>query len=106
MSNENVYGVQVYSTRELVPVELEAQLVHSPYVSEVSTDALIAMGVVFFRDSEHAQGAFAEQFNGRGFYTQLFADEKTGKIGNVVMLNQPCKIAWVQADGVNREMEP
>lgn len=98
------FGIQFYSSRE---VEITPDLlVPTPYESMETTNKLIAAGVVFFRDSEHAQGAFSEVFVGDGFYTQVHINEKTGEIVSTIMANQPCVISRVFPDGVTRVMQP
>lgn len=101
---EYTYGIQLYSR---VPVDLAnlAELIcPTPYESQPVTEALLQGGVVFYRDSEHTQGAFSvDTFKGWGYYTQLYAHEDTGEILSVVWDNFPCHINWVKPDAVNSD---
>jgi len=100
------FGIQIYSSKPIALEAIPTLVVPSPYESMETTNALIAQGVVFFRDSEHAQGAFSETFVGDGFYTQMQINETTGAVIKTLMHNHNCHILRVFPDGVTREMEP
>lgn len=96
------FGIQLYSKQPITSKQISDWLVPTPYESMESTNSMIGAGVVFFRDSEHAQGAFAEAFCGDGFYSQWFVNEKTGEVLEEVILNRPVFVDWVKAEGVHR----
>lgn len=98
----DILGTQIYSKTELVAADLQKLCWPSPYIDDAATDAGIAVGIVFIRDSEHGQGAYSEEYKGPGFYTQVELDEKSGEVTKVITLNQKCEIEWVKPDGVHR----
>ena len=93
---ESVIGVQIYSSKPLHVVELPNLVKNDPYVEDANKTALKDCGVVFYRNSDHANSAIAcTSHKGATFYTQLYIDKKTGEVGQVFLLNVPRNVEFI-----------
>jgi hypothetical protein len=96
-------NVQIYSTEPL-PDSLAIR--RDAYKDEEMQGALKNIGVVFFRDEDHADCCFDEvptaSFD--GFYSQ-FTINKKGDVISKVLWNKECFVLWMTVDRVRRNFK-
>lgn len=103
----DVVGIQVYASKE-IDIQMLPNLVgsNSPYVSELTKQTLLDMGVVFFRDSKHGHGAIVcTDFKGLSKYLQFYVDERIGTVGQIFLDNVDREIVEIASGTVKFEMK-
>lgn len=108
-----VLDVQMYCSKEL-PADFQFQ--RNPYLAESEDEAqakqgeeeiarLRKLGVLFYRDEDHTNGAFLEEnFQPQdGFYCQFSIAKASGVIAKWWSFNTRVRINWMTKGVVNRD---
>lgn len=105
-STKRIKGIQIYAKKVLDVKKLPNLMIHDPYVKEDDKALMIEHGVVFFRDSDHADGAIAcTDFLGSTFYYQFYVDRKTGQVLQVFLDGQKKQVSKITIMTVEFMME-